>query len=62
MFCNGLVFYFCWLGALWIAGRLAKRVGGADWGKGWFAVECGLVLTAGVVVELFWREKFFLLC
>ena len=45
MFCNGLLFYLCWLGALWIAGKLAKSVGGADWREGWFAVECGLLLN-----------------
>ena len=47
----------CGLRANW-----RKSVGGADWREGWFAVECGLVLTAGGVVELFWREKFFLFC
>lgn len=53
---NGLVFYLRWLGVPWIAGKLAKKCrrcgleGGMVCGGMWF------------VVELFWREKFFLFC
>lgn len=37
-----------------LADKLAKSVGGADWGGGMFcgAMECGLVLTASIVFVL----------
>ena len=43
-------------------GQIGEKSRRADSREGWFAVECGLVLTDGGVIELFWLEKFFLLC